>query len=195
MIWLKLGKSSRLPEVRGRELYNTALPLPYEIFATLQTEKYNEAERMLHRSIDRISDLRINKGREFFNIDPESAYEILADIKELLGDEAILELKGDNVEVSKEEQQGSKRRVSQRFDFYSRGLKDGDVINFLGDETITAVVTGGRHVLFENEQYLLSPLVRELYTRQGNVNSSGAYQGPTYFTYNGIKLTYLKLNN
>ena len=29
---------------------------------------------MIHRSIDRISDLRINKGREFFNIAPESAY-------------------------------------------------------------------------------------------------------------------------
>lgn len=74
MIGLKLGKSSRLPEVRGRELYNTAVPLPYEIYATLQTEKFNEAERMIHRSIDRISDLRINKGREFFNIAPESAY-------------------------------------------------------------------------------------------------------------------------
>lgn len=74
MIGLKLGKSSRLPEVRGRELYNTAVPLPYEIFATLQTEKYNEAERMIHRSIDRISDLRINKGRGFFNIAPESGY-------------------------------------------------------------------------------------------------------------------------
>ncbi|WP_230852589.1 GIY-YIG nuclease family protein [Acholeplasma laidlawii] len=72
MIGLKLGKSSRLPEVRGRELYNTAVPLPYEIFATLQTGKYNEAERMIHRSIDRISDLRINKGRGFFNIASES---------------------------------------------------------------------------------------------------------------------------
>jgi len=87
--WVKIGKSKRLPEVRGRELYNTAVPLPYEIYATLQTDKFNEAERMIHRSIDRISDLRINKGREFFNIDPEAAYEILADIKELLGDEAV----------------------------------------------------------------------------------------------------------
>ena len=74
MIGLKLGKSSRLPEVRGRELYNTAVPLSYEIYATLQTEKYNEAEQMIHRSIDRISDLRSNKRPEFFNIAPESAY-------------------------------------------------------------------------------------------------------------------------
>lgn len=187
--WVKIGKSKRLPEVRGRELYNTAVPLPYEIYATLLTEKYNEAERMIHRSIDRISDLRINKNREFFNIAPESAYEILADIKELLGDEAIIELKGDNVEVSKEIKSGSKRKVSQRFDFYSRGLKNGDLISFIGDDSISAIVTDERHVLFENDQWLLSPLVRELFTRMGNVNSSGAYQGPAYFTFKGIKLT------
>lgn len=193
--WVKIGKSKRLPEVRGRELYNTAVPLPYEIYATLQTEKYNEAERMIHRSIDRISDLRINKGREFFNIAPEAAYEILSDIKDLLGDESILELKGDNVEVSKMQQKGAKRKVSQRFDFYSRGLKDGDVIKFIGDESITTIVAGDRHVLFENEQWLLSPLVRELYTRQDNVYSSGAYQGPAYFTFNGTKLTELPIIN
>lgn len=38
--WVKIGKSAREPEVRGRELYNTAVPLPYEIYATLKTEKY-----------------------------------------------------------------------------------------------------------------------------------------------------------
>jgi len=191
--WVKIGKSKRLPEVRGRELYNTAVPLPYEIYATLQTEKYNEAERMIHRSIDRISELRINKSREFFNIAPESAYEILADIKDLLGVEALLELKGDNVEITRDLRKGTKRKVSQRFDFYSRGLRDGDVISFVGDKNLTATVSGERHVLFENEHWLLSPLVRELYSRLGNVNSSGAYQGPLYFTYNGIRLTDLSV--
>lgn len=63
--WVKIGKSKRLPEIRGRELYNTAVPLPFEIYATLKTEKYNQAEKLIHRSIDRISDLRINKNREF----------------------------------------------------------------------------------------------------------------------------------
>lgn len=191
--WVKIGKSSRLPEVRGRELYNTAVPLPYEIYATLQTEKFNEAERMIHRSIDRISDLRINKGREFFNIAPEAAYEILADIKELLGDEAILELKGDNVEVAKDDTSGTKRKVSQRFDFYSRGLKVGDVIKFVGDNSVTALVSNERQVLFEEEQWFLSPLVKELYTRMRNVYPSGAYQGPAYFTFNGIKLVDLPI--
>ncbi len=191
--WVKIGKSKRLPEVRGRELYNTAVPLPYEVYATLHTDKYNEAERMIHRSIDRISDLRINKNREFFNIAPEDAYEILLDIKELLGDEATLELKGDNVEVATKEQAGIQRKVSRRFDFYSRGLKDGDLITFIGDESITAVVLNERQVLFESKEWFLSPLVRELYTRQGDVYASGAYQGPAYFTFNGVKLSELNL--
>ena len=47
-------------------------------------------------------------------------------------------------------------------------------------------------MLFENDQWLLSPLARELFTRSGNVNGSGAYQGPAYFTFNGTKLTELK---
>ena len=190
--WVKIGKSKRLPEVRGRELYNTAVPLPYEVYATLYTNKYNEAERMIHRSIDRISDLRINKNREFFNIAPEDAYEILLDIKGLLDDEAILELKGDNVEVAEQETTGNKRKVSRRFDFYSRGLKQGDVIRFVDDENITAIVSNERQVLFESEEWFLSPLVRELYTRQGNVYASGAYQGPAYFTFKGVKLTELE---
>ena len=61
--WVKIGKSKRKPEVRGKELYNTAVPLPYEIYATLKTVKYNEAESMIHRSIDRITDLRIAANR------------------------------------------------------------------------------------------------------------------------------------
>ncbi len=147
---------------------------------------------MIHRSIDRISDLRINKNREFFNIAPEDAYEILLDIKGLLDDEAILELKGDNVEVAEQETTGNKRKVSRRFDFYSRGLKQGDVIRFVDDENITAIVSNERQVLFESEEWFLSPLVRELYTRQGNVYASGAYQGPAYFTFKGVKLTELE---
>ena len=163
--WVKIGKSKRLPEVRGRELYNTAVPLPYEVYATLYTNKYNEAEKMIHKMIDRISDLRINKSREFFNIPPEDSYEILSDIKDLLGEDAMLELKGDNVEVLKSDKAHSKKKISQRFDFYSRGIKDGDVIEFIEDPTIKAVVQGDRTVIFENETWYLSPLVRELYTR------------------------------
>ncbi len=187
--WVKIGKSKRLPDVRRKELSNTAVPLDYEVYATLYTEKYNEVETMIHKSIDRISDRRINEKREFFNIPPEDAYDILYDIKLLLGDEAVLELKGDNVEILNNESIETKRKISQRFDFYSRDIKDGDVIQFIDDSNIKAVVQGERTVIFENKSWYLSPLVKELYTRMNNVNPSGAYQGPAYFTFNGKKLT------
>ena len=40
--WVKIGKSSRPVDVRSKELDNTAVPLPFEIFATLKTRKYSE---------------------------------------------------------------------------------------------------------------------------------------------------------
>ena len=43
--WVKIGKSRRPVDVRSKELDNMALPLPFEIFATMKTVKYNEKER------------------------------------------------------------------------------------------------------------------------------------------------------
>lgn len=191
--WVKIGKSSRLPDVRSKELYNTAVPLPYEVYATLCTERYHQAEKLIHRSIDRISHLRINASREFFNIPPEKAFEILEDIADLLGEEAEVNMYGDNV-VIKTEQNGAKGTKGEVFDFYKRGIKDGEVICFVGDPSIKAVVVSNRQVLFEGETYYLSPLVREIYRRKGTVSSSGAYQGPAFFTYFGKKLIDIPMN-
>ena len=38
--WVKIGKSSRPVDIRSKELDNTAVPLPFEIYATLKTVKY-----------------------------------------------------------------------------------------------------------------------------------------------------------
>jgi DNA replication protein DnaD len=43
-------------------------------------------ERKIHKQIDRLTDLRIRNGREFFNIKPEIAYEILEDEANTLND-------------------------------------------------------------------------------------------------------------
>ena len=61
--WVKIGKSSRPVDVRSKELDNTAVPLPFEIFATMETAKYNEVERLVHKTIDRLTDLRIRQNR------------------------------------------------------------------------------------------------------------------------------------
>ena len=78
--WVKIGKSSRPVDIRSKELDNTAVPLPFSIYATLQTTKYNEVEALVHKTIDRLTDLRIRQNREFFNVSPEMALDILRDI-------------------------------------------------------------------------------------------------------------------
>ena len=43
--WVKIGKSSRPLDVRSKELDNTAVPLTFELFATMKTAIYNEVEK------------------------------------------------------------------------------------------------------------------------------------------------------
>ena len=78
--WVKIGKSSRPVDVRSKELDNTAVPMPFEIYATLKTSKYEEVEKLIHKTIDRLTDLRIRQNREFFNVPPAKALDILRDI-------------------------------------------------------------------------------------------------------------------
>lgn len=74
--WIKIGKSSRPVDVRSKELDNTAVPLPFEIFATIKTTKYNEVEKIVHKTIDRLTNLRIRQNREFFNVAPQVALDV-----------------------------------------------------------------------------------------------------------------------
>ena len=88
---MKIGKSSRPVDVRSKELDNTAVPLPFEIFATMRTTKYNEVEKLVHKTIDRLTDLRIRQNREFFNVDPQVALDIFRDIAMAVDDAEIIE--------------------------------------------------------------------------------------------------------
>ena len=54
--WVKIGKSARPVDIRSKELDNTAVPLPFEIYATIQTVKYNDVEKHVHKTIDRLTD-------------------------------------------------------------------------------------------------------------------------------------------
>ena len=115
--WVKIGKSSRPVDVRSKELDNTAVPLPFEIFATLKTCKYNEAERLVHRYIERFTNLRIRNNREFFNVKPEEALDILRDVASIIDDAEIDEvykkamIKGDG---SKDTSVNAARNKGQR---------------------------------------------------------------------------------
>lgn len=90
--WVKIGRTSGSVETRAKELDKTCIPLPFEIYATMKTEKYVQAEKLIHRYIERFTNLRIRDNREFFNIEPEVALDIFKDVAGVLGDAVIEEV-------------------------------------------------------------------------------------------------------
>ena len=68
----------------------------------MQTSKYDIVEKKIHKQIDRLTDLRIRQNREFFNIQPELAFEILKDEASLL-DDAIVTRYQNNMPVKEDE--------------------------------------------------------------------------------------------
>lgn len=89
--WVKIGKSARPVDIRSKELDNTAVPLPFEIFATMKTVKYNEVEKLVHHIIDNLTNFRIRQNREFFNVAPQKALEIFKEIAQTIDDAVITE--------------------------------------------------------------------------------------------------------
>ena len=87
--WIKIGKTKNPVNLRSKELDNTAIPLPFEIYATIETEKYSELEAMIHKTFTRLTDTRIRYNREFYNMKPEDALEQIKDFCKLLDDYSI----------------------------------------------------------------------------------------------------------
>lgn len=193
--WVKIGKSSRPVDVRSKELDNTAVPLPFEIFATMQTRKYNEVEKLVHKTIDRLTDLRIRQNREFFNVAPQVALDIFNDIAQTIDDAVITEYR-DNKPIpngkicteKKHEEEHTERR--SRFKFNMVGIRIGEYITFT-PTNIKVKVASDDSVEYEGRIYKLSPFVGTFMPEEKR-NASGAYQGAKYFTYNGKVLDDLR---
>ncbi len=80
------------------------------------------------------------------------------------------------------------RKQNERFSFYKKGLKDGDLVVFRDDKEVVVKVCGEREVEYGGQVWKLSPLTYKLYEERGRLTPSGAYQGAAYFEYNGTKL-------
>ena len=182
--WVKIGKSSRPVDIRSKELDNTAVPLPFEIFATMKTVKYNEVEKLVHKTIDRLTDLRIRQNREFFNVAPQVALDIFHDIAMTVDDAEVILYDGNKPVVETECGDPHKREVKRpRFKFSMCGIKIGESVTFNPTGTVVKVATDDS-IEFEGRIYKLSPFVGT-YMPEELRNTSGAYQGAKYFSYNG----------
>lgn len=195
--WVKIGKSSRPVDVRSKELDNTAVPLPFDIYATMQTEKYAEIEKIIHKQIDRLTDLRIRQNREFFNVHPSQALDILMDLASAFDDAVILKYEdGKPYQVYPKNEKNEKKdrevhRQRKPFAFSMIGLSVGDTVVF---EPLKweVKVAGENKIEYEGRLWSLSAFCGT-YLPENMQNTSGAYQGPKYFTYGGKSLWEIRL--
>lgn len=186
--WVKIGKSSRPVDIRSKELDNTAVPLPFEIFATLKTVKYDIVEKKIHKAIDRLTDLRIRQNREFFNIKPELALEILRDEAMVL-DDAEVTLYKDNKPIRPADPDKPVDLTPPslphrpRFKFSMANIPIGATLVFV-PTGINVKVASDDQIEYEGRIYKLSPFVGT-FMPEDKRNTSGAYQGPKFFTFRG----------
>ena len=182
--WVKIGKNSRPVDVRSKELDNTAVPLPFEIFATMKTVKYNEVEKLVHKTIDRLTDLRIRQNREFFNVAPQLALDIFRDIASTIDDAEVILYEDSKLVVECEYKESQKREVKRpRFKFSMCDIKIGELITFT-PTGLQVKVASDDSIEYEGRIYKLSPFVGTFMPEE-QLNTSGAYQGAKYFSYNG----------
>lgn len=198
--WVKIGKSSRPVDVRSKELDNTAVPLPFEIYATLKTTKYAKVEKQVHKQIDRLTDLRIRQNREFFNIPPSVALDIMRDMADLLDDAELYvyvdgkpvlsKSKDEDKKIEAESKERQSKAPKPAFKFHMIGLSVGDTIVFDPLQLPVKVASDDR-IEYEGRLYSLSAFTANFLPEEKQ-NPSGAYQGPKYFSYKGKVLSELR---
>jgi len=198
--WVKVGKSARPVDVRSKELDNTAVPLPFKIFATVKTRKYDELEKNFHASVDCLNEsLRVRKNREFFNLNPQKALELLEKAAKFADAAAKITKYEDNEPILAQDAPAKKpfakkisvaKPKSPPFKFSMVGIKKGEKIIFTPTK-ISVTVASDNEICYKGALYKLSPFVRKFMPKNRR-NTSGAYQGAKYFTYKGKVLDDLR---
>ncbi len=154
-----------------------------QLFA-IEVEDYETKEKLLHEVFNKH---RVGSS-ELFALD----YEIIQQLLLSFEGKVIFPAELNNKEKEEVFEVSVKLRTQgEKFSFYKKGLKDGDIIRFCKDSSKVATVVSERDVEFDGQIWKLSPLTRHLFSQANNLTKSGAYQGPAYFESKGIILTKL----
>lgn len=87
---VKIGYTNDLKR-RLTDLDKTGVPTPFDPYMTVQTAKYQVLEKVIHHELDKLTEFRTRKSREFFEIDPIDAADLLKNLASLLDDAEIVE--------------------------------------------------------------------------------------------------------
>ena len=97
--WIKIGYAEDVDK-RVKDLSGTSVPLPYKVYCTYEIPRINGAkdpDKLVHNLIQLLNpSLRISSNREFFEIDPWDAYDMLSAIAQMHGRSDKLKFYGVN---------------------------------------------------------------------------------------------------
>jgi hypothetical protein len=182
---IKIGKTrvanykERMRFLEANGYYNV---VGLKRFFAIELEDYGDKESLIHEIFSKHQ----VGGSELFALEQDLVRQLLLsfDGKVVFPGSVVKGVEFDK--VTKARKQGA------LFSFYRKGLKNGDRITFNSDDSVVATVIGDRDVDYEDQSWKLSPLTYKIFEDKGQLNSSGAYQGASYWSHNGKKLKDLK---
>lgn len=193
--YVKIGYADNL-EKRLRGLNNSSVPMHFRVYAVYEvTERLTD--KKVHTIIDTLNpDLRVidkfdgkESKREFYVMSAEDAYTLFDCIAEISGTgNRLKRMKPNGKEVLEEKEACEIDENARRkpFQFSLCGIRVGDEITFVDDDSVTAKVVDDKHVEYLGEQMSLTALAKKLY------KTDTALAGPIYFKYKGEILSDLR---
>ena len=182
---IKIGKSNtknyqeRMRFLEANGYYNT---VGLKRFFAIEVEDYSDKEELLQEVF---SKHRVEES-ELFALDKDLVKRLLLSFEGRV-------IFPENVDREKEfDEVTAVKKQDALFTFYRKGMKNGDIIHFVDDDSIVAKVIGDRKVEYEGQEYLLSPLTYKIYEEKGHLRESGSYQGARHWSYKGVRLTKMK---
>ena len=186
--YVKIGYAKDIEQRLLQLNRSETIPFAFRVYATYDVVT-PLSDLILHDLIDGLNpDLRAietfngkKRTREFYEMTPEYAYNILSSIAKLSGTESRLKRikpEGHEVEDIKMAEEAEKAYRRGPFTFSSVGIDPGEIISFVPDCSITATVVDDKHIRIGETVTSLSGAAKSILHKN-------ALQGPKYWSYNG----------
>ena len=186
--YVKIGYAKDIEQRLLQLNRSETIPFAFRVYATYDVVT-PLSDLILHDLIDGLNpDLRAietfngkKRTREFYEMTPEYAYNILSSIAKLSGTESRLKRikpEGHEVEDIKIAEEAEKAYRRGPFTFSSVGINPGEIISFVPDLSITATVVDDKHIRIGETVTSLSGAAKSILHKN-------ALQGPKYWTYKG----------
>ena len=186
--YVKIGYAKDIEQRLLQLNRSETIPFAFRVYATYDVVT-PLSDLILHDLIDGLNpDLRAietfngkKRTREFYEMTPEYAYNILSSIAKLSGTESRLKRikpEGHEVEDIKMAEEAEKAYRRGPFTFSSVGINPGEIISFVPDCSITATVVDDKHIRIGETVTSLSGAAKSILHKN-------ALQGPKFWSYNG----------